>query len=162
MSKAARTRYWLMKSEPEAYSIVDLEHDERGHWDGVRNYQARNYMRDMSVGDLVLYYHSNADPPGVVGIARVCREAYPDHTAFEPGGKYFDPKSDPDAPTWFMVDLEFVEKLPREVTLERLKADPRLDEMLVCRRGQRLSVQPVERRHFSRVLTLGGARTRLR
>lgn len=161
MPTPSARHYWLMKTEPEAFSIVDLEHDVSEHWDGVRNYQARNHMQAMHVGDLVLFYHSNADPPGVMGIARVCREAYPDHTAFDPTSKYFDPKSKPDAPTWYMVDVEYVEKLPNEVTLELLKQDPELDGMLVRMRGQRLSVQPVEARHFRRVLELGGAKTKV-
>jgi predicted RNA-binding protein with PUA-like domain len=152
--------YWLMKSEPEAYSIVDLEHDERGEWDGVRNYQARNFMRDdMKLGDLVLYYHSNADPPGIMGLARVVREGFADHTAFDPKSKYFDPKSDPESPTWVMVELEYVEKFDRELTLPQLKADPALAGMRVVQRGQRLSVQPVEREHFEHVLRLAGAKT---
>lgn len=161
MAESRPRQYWLMKSEPEAYSIIDLEHDVSESWDGVRNYQARNYMQQMRVGDLVLFYHSNADPPGVMGVARVCKEAHPDHTAFDPGSKYFDPKSKADAPTWYMVDVEYVEKLPNEVTLDLLKQDPDLEGMLVRQRGQRLSVQPVEKRHFARVLKMGGARTRL-
>jgi predicted RNA-binding protein with PUA-like domain len=161
MPKSEPRQYWLMKSEPEAYSIVDLEHDVSESWDGVRNYQARNYMQQMRVGDMVLFYHSNADPPGVMGIARVCKLAHPDDTAFDPGSKYFDPKSKPEAPTWYMVDVEYVEKLPNEVTLELLKQDPELEGMLVRQRGQRLSVQPVEKRHFARVLELGGAKTKV-
>ena len=161
MSGPTERKYWLMKSEPDVYSIVDLEADERGDWEGVRNYQARNFMRDdMKVGDLVLYYHSNADPPGVMGLARISREAIPDSFAFDPTSKYFDPKSDPDNPAWVMVELEYVEKFPREVFLDQLKVDPALDGMLVTRRGHRLSVQPVEPKHFWRVVQLGGGTTK--
>ena len=164
MARRAR-RYWLMKSEPEVYSIDELEQEGRAEWDGVRNYQARNFMRDeMAIGDLVLYYHSNAKPPGVVGIARVASDSYPDPTAFDETSKYFDKKSDPDDPRWWLVDIEFVEKLPRMVTLDELKAeaDGALDGMLVVRRGQRLSVQPVDKAHFRHVLRMGGAKTRVR
>lgn len=147
------TRCWLMKSEPGAYSIDDLERDGTTCWDGVRNYQARNLMREMKEGDAVLFYHSNANPPGVVGIARVCREAYPDPTSWDPNGRYFDPKSSPETPRWWMVDIAFVEKLPRVVPLSEMKADPALDEMLVTGKS-RLSVQPVEQHHFDRVVGL--------
>ncbi len=155
----AATGYWLMKSEPDAYSIDDLARDKSAEWDGIRNYQARNFMRDdMRVGDWVFFYHSNAKPPGVVGLARVCKTAYPDHTAFDPGSKYHDPKSDPANPRWVMVDVEFVEKFADPVSLEALKAELALAEMLVVQRGQRLSIQPVQRAHFEHVLTLAGAR----
>ncbi len=146
-------KYWLMKSEPEAYSIDDLRRDKREHWDGIRNYSARNNMREMKVGDMVLFYHSNAKPPGVVGIAKVCKTVYPDHTAWDPKSKYFDPKSPQDAPRWEMVDIEFVEELPRLVSLEELKADPKLENMVVTQRG-RLSVQPVSAAHFKHVVKL--------
>jgi predicted RNA-binding protein with PUA-like domain len=148
-----------MKSEPDAYSIDHLARAGRGPWDGVRNYQARNHMRDMRVGDLVLFYHSSTEPPGVAGIARVCREAYPDHTQFDPKHDHYDPKSKRDAPRWLMVDVEMVEKLPALVTLATLKADPALEGMLATQRGMRLSVQPVEKAHFLRVLKLGHAVT---
>lgn len=145
-----------MKSEPDAYSIDDLQRDGSTYWDGVRNYQARNFMRDeMKVGDLVLYYHSNADPPGVAGIARITRDGYPDHTAFDKKDSHFDPKSKKDDPTWFMVDMEFVEKFNNLVSLADLKADAKLEDMLVTKRGQRLSVQPVEADHFKRVKQMG-------
>ncbi len=148
--------YWLMKSEPNTYSIDDLERDGSTSWDGVRNYQARNFMRDeMKKGDLVLFYHSSATPPGVVGIARVSREGYPDHTARNKKSKYHDPKSTRDDPIWMMVDVEFVEKFPEPVTLDALKARNDLDGMLVTRRGQRLSVQPVEKKHFDIVRKMG-------
>ena len=149
-------RYWLVKSEPDAYSIDALQKEGTACWDGVRNYQARNSMRDeMKRGDLVLYYHSNAKPPGVVGVARVAREGYPDHTALDPKDPHHDPKSTSANPIWMMVDLEFVEKFPGTVSLEELKAMPELEGMLVTRRGQRLSVQPVEAEHFRIVRRLG-------
>ncbi|MFO7566687.1 MAG: EVE domain-containing protein [Enhygromyxa sp.] len=162
---ARRRRYWLMKSEPDVFSIDDLARRDREPWDGVRNYQARNFMRDeMAVGDLVLFYHSNATPPGVAGVARVASAAYPDPTAFDPDSKYHDPKSDPDDPRWWLVDVEFVEKFAELVSLDALKAaaNAELDGMLVVRRGQRLSVQPVEKQHFARVLRMAGAKTRVR
>ncbi len=151
-----RAKHWLMKSEPDVYSIDQLEKDGTGSWDGVRNYQARNFMRDdMKRGDLVLFYHSSTKPPGVVGVAKVAREAYPDHTAFDPRHPHYDPKSTPESPIWVMVDLEFVEKFPGTLSLDELKAAPELAGMLVARRGQRLSVQPVEAEHFRIVRRLG-------
>ena len=150
-----KKRYWLMKSEPGTYSIDDLERDGSTCWEGVRNYQARNNMRAMSVGDEVLFYHSNAKPPAVVGIARVSREAYPDHYAFQEGHRYFDAKSDPDNPRWFMVDVEYVAHLPRPVSIQEIKADPALREMALVRHG-RLSVQPVTPGEFNHVKKLGG------
>ncbi len=151
-------RYWLMKTEPDVYSIDDLVRDGRGSWDGVRNYQARNHMRAMRAGDLVLFYHSSTQPPGVAGVARVCREAYADPTQFDPRSDHYDRASDPDDPRWSMVDLEPVEKLPVFVPLTQLRSDAELDGMLVARRGMRLSVQPVEPAHFRRVLALGRAK----
>lgn len=162
---ARRTRrYWLMKSEPDVYSIEELERAGQGEWEGVRNYQARNYMREMAIGDLVLFYHSNAKPPGVAGVARVAAEAYPDHHAFDLDSNYYDPKSDPADPRWFMVDVAFVEELPEFVSLDTLKAEAEgpLEGMLAVRRGQRLSIQPVDKAHFARVLQLGKAKTRVR
>ena len=140
-------QYWLMKSEPYVYSIEDLEKDGSTCWEGVRNYKARNNMREMKVGDEVLYYHSNAKPPGVVGIARVCKEAYPDHYAWNKRSKYYDEKSTKDKPRWFMVDVEFVEKFPRLVALDELKEKKGLENMVVIKRG-RLSVQPVTKKEF--------------
>ena len=147
-------RHWLMKSEPSVFSIDDLERKGRDCWDGVRNYQARNFMQAMREGDLVLFYHSNAEPTGVVGIARVAREAYPDFTARDPEGRYYDPKATEENPIWAMVDVEFVERLPRVVTLAELKAEPGLAGMEVVRKGSRLSVQPVRPEEFSRVVQL--------
>ncbi len=152
--------YWLVKSEPDAYSIDALQKEGTACWDGVRNYQARNFMRDeMKRGDLVLYYHSNTKPPGVVGVARVAREGYPDHTALDPKDPHHDPKSTAENPIWMMVDLEFVEKFRGTVSLDELKAMPELDGMLVTGRGQRLSVQPVEAEHF-RIVRRAGKKSR--
>jgi predicted RNA-binding protein with PUA-like domain len=148
-----------MKSEPSVYSIDDLERDRKTGWDGVRNFQARNFMRDqMTVGDEVLYYHSSAQPTGVAGIARVSGAARPDPTAWDPKSKYRDPKSTPDDPRWFMVEVEFVEKFAEVVALETLKATPDLDGMMVLQRGSRLSVQPVDKTHFAAVVKLGRGR----
>jgi predicted RNA-binding protein with PUA-like domain len=149
-------KYWLMKTEPNVYSIDDLQKDGTTHWEGVRNYQARNYMRDdMKIGDLVLFYHSNAKPPGVAGIGRVCKESYPDFFSWDPNSHYFDPKASPDNPRWFMVDVEFVEKFAEIVSLDELKEHPALNGMLVIKRGMRLSVQPVEKEHFDIVVKMG-------
>lgn len=162
MAKRAR-RYWLMKSEPSTYSIDDLERDGRTMWEGVRNYQARNFMRDeMREGDLVLFYHSSAKPMGVAGIARVASAPYPDPTQFEPKSPYYDETSDPDDPRWILVDVAKVEKLDAVVTLAALKAEEALADMLVVQRGQRLSVQPVDKLHFKKVLKMGKAKTRVR
>ena len=161
---ARRTRrYWLMKSEPGTYSYDDLERDGRTMWEGVRNYQARNSMRDdMAVGDWVLFYHSSAKPMGVVGVARVCSPPYPDPTQFDENSKYFDATSDPDDPRWILVDVEPVEKLDTMVTLADLKASKPLADMLVVQRGQRLSVQPVDKKHFKKVLQMAKAKTKIR
>jgi len=153
---ARAKKYWLMKCEPEAYSIDDLERDGVTTWEGVRNFQARNSMRDdMKVGDGVLFYASNAEPSGVTGVAEVAREAYPDPYAFQKGHKYFDPKSDPASPTWYMVDIRFVEKFPGIVSLAELKAEKGLAKMVVTQKGSRLSVQPVTRKEHETVLKLG-------
>ena len=148
-------QYWLMKSEPDVYSIEDLERDGSTCWEGVRNYKARNNMRDMKVGDEVLYYHSNAKPPGVAGVARVCREAYPDHFALDRKSKYFDAKSDPDDPRWFMVDVEFVSKADEPVGLPEIKADPTLADMELVRYG-RLSVQSVKKTEYEKIKKMAG------
>ena len=147
--------HWLMKSEEDVYSIRDLERDGWTWWEGVRNYEARNLMRDaMKVGDEVLFYHSNAAPPGVAGVARVVREGYPDTFAFHEKSPYFDPKSDPDQPRWFMVDLEFVETFPRVVGLDELRSTAGLGEMALFKRP-RLSVQPVTKEEFRIIRTMG-------
>ena len=163
MPKRAR-QYWLMKSEPDVYSISDLERDGATGWDSVRNYQARNFMRDpMKEGDLVLYYHSNASPPGVAGIARVSRESHADPTQFDRKSKYYDAKSTPESPRWMMVEVAHVETFKELVPLETLKENAdSLDGMLVIKKGQRLSVQPVEKAHFRQVLKMGKAKTRVK
>jgi predicted RNA-binding protein with PUA-like domain len=149
--------YWLMKSEPSSYSIKDLEREGVTHWEGVRNYQARNFMRDeMKAGDSILFYHSNTNPAGVVGIGRVVREAYPDHFAWNPESKYFDKRSTPEKPVWFMVDVEFVARFSKVVTLQQIKEDLALAGIMVARRGSRLSIQPVEEAHFRHITKLGG------
>jgi predicted RNA-binding protein with PUA-like domain len=148
-------RYWLMKSEPDTYSIDDLERDGTTHWDGVRNYKARNNMRAMQVGDEVLFYHSSASPPGVVGIARVCRDAYPDPAQFDERSKYHDAKSTREEPRWDMVDVEFVAKAKETVGLPEIKAEAALADMELVRYG-RLSVQSVKREEFERVKRMAG------
>ena len=149
--------YWLMKSEPHVYSWDDLNDDGETHWDGVRNYQARNIMRDdMALGDLVFFYHSNCKPPHIAGVARVCREGYPDFTAHDPGSKYFDAKSSPEKPRWIMVDIEPVAPIEPIVTLAELRGNTTLEGMPLLRRGQRLSVQPVSREHFEIICKMGG------
>jgi predicted RNA-binding protein with PUA-like domain len=152
----ARKRYWLMKCEPEAFSIDDLERDGVTSWEGVRNFQARNLLRDdLKVGDGVLYYASNAEPSGVTGIAEVAREGYPDPFAWKRGHKYFDPKTDRENPTWYAVDIRFVEKFPGIVPLAQLKATAGLEKMVVTQKGSRLSVQPVTAHEFEVVCRLG-------
>jgi predicted RNA-binding protein with PUA-like domain len=137
-----------MKSEPDSFSIDDLEHVGTTSWDGVRNYQARNYLRSQHKGDRILFYHSSCAEPGVVGIAEVVHEAYPDDSAFDPSNKHYDAKSDPADPTWYMPDIKFVRRLPRVVTLHELQGRPELDGLLVTRKGNRLSVLPVSKAHF--------------
>lgn len=144
-----------MKSEPSVYGIEDLERNGRTGWEGVRNYQARNLLRDaVKSGDRVLFYHSNAEPTGVAGLAKVVREAYPDPGAFDPEHDYFDPKSDAGHPTWYAVDIAFVERFARVVPLAELKGTPGLEQMMVTQRGSRLSVQPVSRDEFETVVRL--------
>lgn len=148
-------RYWLMKSEPDVYSIDDLARDGSTTWEGVRNYTARNFMRDeMALGDPVLFYHSNAEPPGIAGLGKIVGLAEPDPFQFDPKSPYHDPDAKKDDPRWVMVRVGFDRKLPKLVSLDRLKTEPRLSKMLVVQKGQRLSVQPVEREHFELVLTL--------
>jgi predicted RNA-binding protein with PUA-like domain len=149
--------YWLMKSEPSVYSIDDLKRDKVTGWDGVRNYQARNIMRDqMQVGDLALFYHSNATPPGVAGLMRVVREAYPDATAWDQANDHYDPRSTPENPVWLQVDLEYVSTFPAFVSLPEIKADAKLEGIMVAQRGARLSVQPVSAAHFAHICLRGG------
>ena len=149
-------RYWLMKCEPAAYTIDDLARDGTAGWEGVRNYQARNLMRDdMQEGDGVLFYASNAEPSGVTGLAKISRSGYPDRFAWKKGHTYFDAASTPEAPVWFMVDIAFVERFPAVVPLEVLKATKGLEEMAVTKKGSRLSVQPVTRAEYDIVVRLG-------
>jgi predicted RNA-binding protein with PUA-like domain len=149
-------RYWLMKCEPAAYTIEDLERDGRTGWEGVRNYQARNYMRDdMQVGDGVLFYASNADPSGVTGLAEIARAGYPDPFAWKKGHRYFDAAGSKAAPVWYTVDLTFVERFPGIVSLDTLKATRGLERMMVTQKGSRLSVQPATRAEYDIVVRLG-------
>jgi len=144
--------YWLMKSEPDVYSFEDLKKAPRKQcmWEGVRNYQARNFMRDdMSRGDIVLFYHSNCKEPGIVGLAEISSgKAYADPTQFDASSNYHDPKSDPENPRWLVVDVRYKRSVPRPVTLRDIKAHPVLSDMKVAQRGMRLSVQPVEEKHY--------------
>jgi len=150
-------RHWLIKSEPSTFSIDDLARVRREPWSGVRNYQARNFMwRDMQPGDLALFYHSNAKPPGIAGVARVAGLPYPDPTQFDATSDYFDPKATAAKPRWWLVDFEFVSRCEPPLTLEAIKADPVLSEMTVCQRGSRLSITPVEAMHFKRACQLAG------
>ncbi|MBN1543636.1 EVE domain-containing protein [candidate division KSB1 bacterium] len=150
-----KPRFWLMKSEPSVYSIHDLQRDGKTFWDGVRNYQARNFIRDeMKMDDTVLFYHSNADPTGIAGLARVCREAYPDFTALDPKNAHYDPKSTADDPRWFMVDIAYLDTFEPVITLQELRQQKALQDLLVLRRGMRLSVQPVSAEQFDRILQL--------
>jgi predicted RNA-binding protein with PUA-like domain len=149
--------YWLMKSEPDAFGINDLykKPNQTEHWDGVRNYQARNMMRDaMKLGDQVFFYHSNCEQPGIVGIMEVVKEGYPDFTAFDPDDAHFDPKSDPDKPRWMMVDVRFVKTLSRTISLRELKARQELVNMAVVRPGNRLSIMPVSADEWQFILGL--------
>ena len=152
-------RYWLFKSEPTAYSFDDLMNDPDGwaEWDGVRNYQARNMMRDdMKVGDSILFYHSNAKPMAVVGIASVVREGYDDFHALDPDDKHYDPKATPEKPIWSMVDIKGERPLARPVTLAEIKENPKLKDMLLIRKGMRLSIQPITKEEFIEVVPQGG------
>lgn len=149
-------QYWLMKSEPSAFSIDDLMKGPRQTtcWDGVRNYQARNFMRSMAIGDRVLFYHSNADPPAVVGIAEVVKTAYVDPTQFDKQDKHYDPESDPSTPRWDMVDIQYIRKFSQPVSLDQLRKEPKLKDMVLLRKGSRLSVQPVTPAEWEHILTI--------
>lgn len=160
-AKNKGTRHWLFKTEPDVYSIDDLAKEKTCHWEGIRNYQARNSLRDdAKPGDQVLIYHSNAKTKegkpaiGLVGIAEVCKAGYPDHTALDPKSKYYDPKSKLDNPTWYMVDVKFVRKLKRLISLQELKSNPALENMLVVQQGSRLSIQPVQETEWQSVLQM--------
>lgn len=147
--------YWLMKSEPNEYSIDDLERDGTEPWDGIRNYQARNLMRDdMNIGDNVLFYHSSCKVPAVVGLAKVASEAYPDPTQFDPNNKHYDAKSKEEDPRWLLVDVAFVRKTKRPITLSELKEHPALADFRLNKRGNRLSIFPVDKKHWDVVLSL--------
>jgi predicted RNA-binding protein with PUA-like domain len=149
--------YWLMKSEPDAFGINDLQQkpNQTEHWDGVRNYQARNMMRDdMKLGDQVFFYHSNCAEPGIVGIMEVVREGYADFSAFDPDDKHFDPKSDPAKPRWFMVDVKYRRTLARTITLQELKREEQLSDMPLVRRGNRLSIIPVTKQQWDFILAM--------
>ena len=148
--------YWLMKSEPDTFSIDDLERRPRRteHWDGVRNYQARNFMREMRQGDRAFFYHSSCPVPGVAGIVEIIREAYPDDSAWDARSKYYDPKSRPEKPLWYMVDVRFERRFPRVVALSALRANPALKEMRLLRRGNRLSVMPVTAAEWRAILKM--------
>ena len=151
--------YWLMKSEPEEFGIDDLRNrpKKREPWDGIRNYQARNMIRDeMAINDLAFFYHSNCETPGVVGIMKICSKPYPDPTAFDVNDKHFDAKSDPHNPRWFLVDVKYVRKLKRTISLAELRqhAEGKLKDLALLRRGNRLSVMPVNKRQWDFILSL--------
>ena len=152
--------YWLMKSEPHVYPWEKLVEDEKTHWDGVRNYQARNMMRDdMKVGDLVLFYHSNFKPPHIAGVAKICKEGYPDFTAQDPKSKYYDEKATPENPRWIMVDIEPIIALQKKVSLQEMRDNPTLEGMKLLMKGSRLSVQSVSEKHFEIICKMGGLDT---
>jgi predicted RNA-binding protein with PUA-like domain len=147
--------YWLVKSEPAEFGIDHLAQQKFEPWTGVRNYQARNYMRDtMKVGDIALFYHSNITPPGIVGLAKVVSKPYPDPTQFDEKSEYFDPKSSPENPRWQLINLAFEEKFDRLIPLDKLRTNPALEGLLVIKRGMRLSVQPVKEEHFQAIVAM--------
>ncbi len=149
--------YWLFKSEPNAYSIDDLKADKSTPWDGVRNYQARNLLRDdIKKGDMVIFYHSNAEPPAVAGLAKVIKEAYPDATAFDPTSKYFDPKSNPEDPRWYVVEIAHLKTFQHPIPLAELKDVKALEGMVLLQKGSRLSVQPVTEKQFKAICKMAG------
>lgn len=153
-------KYWLFKTEPGCFSFEDLKNrpDMTEHWDGVRNFQARNFLRDqIKKGDRVLFYHSNIPEPAVVGIAEVVRDGYPDFTAMDPEGEHFDPKASPEKPIWYMVDVRYMEPLKKTVTLEMIKNNPELSDMPLVKRS-RLSIQPVAADEWRMILSMGGVR----
>jgi predicted RNA-binding protein with PUA-like domain len=148
-------QYWLIKSEPDCYSIDDLKNEKRASWSGVRNYQARNFMKSMKKGDLALFYHSSVAPMAVAGIAKVVKVAHPDLAALDRQDDHFDPKSTREDPIWYMVDFGFVEKFKTPVTLSQIKINPKLSGMMLAQQGSRLSVQPVSKEHFETIQKLG-------
>lgn len=148
--------YWLMKSEPDVFSIDQLKSEKTTLWDGVRNYQARNFMmNDMKVGDLVLFYHSNAKPPGIAGIATISKKAQPDPTCYNPKSEYYDPKSTKENPRWFCVEVKYKKKFKELIPLEELRSTKSLKDLLVIKKGQRLSIQPVEKKHYDIIEKMG-------
>ena len=148
-------QYWLMKSEPDTYSIDDLQSFVVDHWDGIRNYQVRNFFRDqMQVGDQAFFYHSNCKEPGIVGTMEIVSKAYPDHTAFDPSEKYFDSKSDPETPRWFMVDVRYIRHLDRMITLGELRLQKQITDMKLLQRGNRLSVLPLSKKEWQYILEM--------
>lgn len=152
-------KYWLMKSEGNCYPIEFLENEKNQttYWDGVRNYQARNFIRDeMKIGDKVIFYHSNSEPPGAAGICEIVKDAYPDFTAFDPENPHYDPKSKKDNPAWMMVDVKLVKKFPRIVSLTEMRENSKLQKMQLLQRGNRLSVMPVSKDEFSEIVKMGG------
>ena len=151
----AGTDFWLVKTDPESYSIKDLAKEKRTAWTGVRNYQARNFMNAMEKGDSVLFYHSQEDPPSVVGVAKISRESYPDPTALDSKSHYYDPKSTPEKPIWTCVDIAFVRAFKNPVSLDAIRGDKRFQSMKLLQKGSRLSVQPVDEKHFRIVEKLG-------
>ena len=158
----AEKRYWLFKSEPNAYSFTDLmsEPDGWAEWDGVRNYQARNYMRDdMKVGDGILFYHSAVKPMAVVGVASIVKEGYDDFHGLDPNDDHYDPKATPENPIWSMVDIHGERALAQPITLDEIRANPKLKDMLLIRKGMRLSIQPVTKEEFDEVCAMGGGST---
>lgn len=151
-------KYWLIKSEPEEFSIDDLAiaKNQTTYWNGVRNYQARNYLRDeMKIGDQVIFYHSNSEPPAAVGICQVVKEAYPDFTAFDPKDPHYDPKSKKDSPAWMMVDVKFVRKFEKSVSISEIKLNKKLQKMKLVQPGNRLSVMPVTKEEFDEIVKMG-------
>ncbi len=150
-------RYWLVKTEPDVYSIDDLARDGKTLWSGVRNYQARNFLREMKLKDTLLIYHSNAEPPGVVGIGEISQEHLPDPTQFEKGGEYFDPKSKRENPRWSCPEVAFVKKLPAMVALQALREEKALEGLLLLQPGSRLSVIPVSEPHFHAIIAMSKA-----
>jgi len=148
-------QYWLMKSEPDTYSIDDLQSFVVDHWDGIRNYQVRNFFRDqMQVGDQAFFYHSNCKVPGIVGTMEIASKAYPDHTAFDPSEKYFDSKSDPETPRWLMVDVRYIRHLDRMITLGELRLQKQITDMKLLQRGNRLSVLPLSKKEWQYILDM--------
>ncbi len=149
-------KHWLIKSEPDVFSIDDLAKSKTTHWDGVRNYQARNFIRDeIKIGDKVIFYHSNAEPPAAVGICEIIKEAYPDFSAFDPEDSHYDPKSKKDSPTWFMFNVKFVKKFSRPVSITEIKANKKLQKMSLVQRGNRLSVMPITKDEFDEIVRMG-------